>query len=556
MLTHSRLGLFQKFMPKENILFYTLIFCFSIIIDTFLILISPDLFAMIAGKNSNLVSNFKVFENLSTQAAFIISVLLVLIGSIARIYCYWIQIKIAQSTGLNLTLFLNNKILRLKHKLDEQYEESQLISLPTSRVNGLVAEVIFPLINLSANLVSILTILAFITYLMGPLFLILNVALFSIYGALVLLNRSEMKSISSLLSEAQAQAINVAKRSISSNKDIILNDLNQTFLLDSHKLFQNLRLAYGQYSFNGTKAKLYIEPAILLVLLLGTYLSTDQDIAFTASSLVPLAIGAQRLIPLYQSSYRNIIQLQGGRSNETYIKNFVAKCEKIDLSKQATQGLKRVSNAANIIEIDHLDIVRGKKIINTIENFNIQHGEIVCVAGASGVGKTSFLDFLAGYYGPQDQVRYGNAVSKNGIVYHSQNAPLIDGTLRENMLLLSEDSGTTDLELISLLEAVGLSRLAETFRKTPSMKISESDGSLSGGQKQRLAFCRILLSTPGLYVLDEPFSSLDDETSIALFKMLSDRKIATIIITHQTAIKKLCSKIYTLSEKLGFEDDT
>ncbi len=210
MLILSRIDLFWKFVPTQNILFFALIFCIVIIMDTFIILISPDLFAMVAGKVSNLVSSFGMFSNISTHTAFIISVLLLLIVSTARIYCYWIQIKIAQNTGLNLTLFLNNNILRLKHKLDDQYEESQLISLPTPRVNGLVAEIIFPLINLCANFISILTILVFITYLLGPLFLMLNIVLFSIYGGQVLLNRSEMKSISSLFSQAQAQALNVS----------------------------------------------------------------------------------------------------------------------------------------------------------------------------------------------------------------------------------------------------------------------------------------------------------------------------------------------------------
>ena len=359
-----------------------------------------------------------------------------------------------------------------------------------------------------------------------------------------------MKSISSLLSQAQAQALTVAKRSISSNKDIILNDLDNKFLLDSKKLFQSLRLAYGQYSFNGSKAKLYIEPAILLVMLLGTYLSTSDGIVFTTSSIVPLAIGAQRLIPLYQSSYRNIIQLQGGRSNETYMREFVKKCEDIESSKKDMLGQKLVHNPKNIIEIDHLDIVRGEKTINKINNFNIKDSDVVCISGASGVGKTSFLDLLAGYYGPQDQIRFGNAVLNHGVVYHSQNAPLIDGTVKENLLLFSSESSPTDAELTSLLEAVGLSRLAASFRKNPNIKISESDSSLSGGQKQRLAFCRVLLSAPGLYVLDEPFSSLDDKTSIALLSMLLERKIATIIVTHQLSIKKLCTRIYTLNEKV------
>lgn len=549
MLELSGFTLFRNFLPAKNLLLFTSIFCISIISDTFLILISPDLFALVTGKELSLLAEVQIFENLDQLDALVMATIFVLVSSAFRIYFYWIQIKVAENTGLNATLFLNKNILKYKGKLETSYEESELISLPTQRINAVVAEIILPYINLVASGISIVTILLFITYFTGPLFLILNIVLFAGYGSLILINKSGIKVISEVLSTAQGQTINISKRSISSNKDIILNNLQHNFLSASYKIFAGMRSAYSTYAFNSSKAKLYIEPLLLLIVLIGAYIYASSSTPVTSTTLVPIAIGAQRLIPLLQSCYRNITQIQGGKDNERFVVNFIAKCESLGKTDQFISKKEVSLNPENSLEIEELKIMRGDKVINFIQNFKVLSDDIICITGQSGVGKTSLLDTIAGYYGPQKKLRFGIDVIEQGTVYHSQNAPLIDGTVRENMTLFSDEQEISDLDLFELLQTVGLDRLADMFKRNPTLKISESDGSLSGGQKQRLAFCRVLLANPGLYILDEPFSNLDDKTALHLFQMLSDKKIATIIVSHQKVIQQMCSKSLIMREK-------
>lgn len=549
MLGFSSLTIFRKFLPVENILFFTAIFCISIIVDTFLILISPDLFALVTGKELNLLSGFEKFNDFTPINALIMATFFVLFSSVIRIYFYWIQIKVAENTGLNTTLFLNENILKFKSDLETTYEESELISLPTQRINAVVAEIILPYINLLASGISILTIILFITYFTGPLFLILNIILFAGYGSLIMMNRSQIKIVSEVLSTAQGQTINISKRSISSNKDIVLNDLQDNFLSTSYKIFAGMRAAYSTYAFNSSKAKLYIEPLLLLIALIAAYFYASSSAPITSATLVPVAIGAQRLIPLLQSCYRNITQIQGGKDNARFVVDFIAKCESLN-GRDKYGSKKKVSlKVGNALEIDDLNIVRGRRVINIVKNFKVLSNDIVCITGQSGVGKTSLLDTIAGYYGPQKNLRFGMDVIELGSVYHSQNAPLIDGTVRENMTLFSGDQKINDIDLYELLKAVGLDRLAEMFKSNAAIKISDSDGSLSGGQKQRLVFCRVLLANPGLYILDEPFSNLDDDTAMQLFQLLAHKKITTIIVSHQEVIQKMCSKSLILGDQ-------
>ena len=551
MYSGLKFSIITKFIPTNNLTLLVSAFSASVILDTFVILLSPDLFALVTGKELSLLADLKIFENFTRFNALIMAVILVLVSSVFRIYFYWLQIKAAEKTGLNITLFLNENILKFKNDLDTSYEESELISLPTARVTALVAEIILPYINLLASGISIATILIFITYFTGPLFLILNIILFAGYGSLILLNRSEIKKISEVLSAAQGKTINISKRSIASNKDIVLNNLQHKFLSASFEVFSGMRTAYSKYAFNASKAKLYIEPLLLLMVLIGAYVYASSSAPVTSATLVPIAIGAQRLIPLLQSCYRNITQIQGGTENERFVMNFISKCDFLNEGDKYVSKKRPSLNSENIIEIEKLKIMRGGKVINVIENFTVLIGDIVCITGESGVGKTSTLDTIAGYYDPKKNLRFGVHAIEKGTIYHSQNAPLIDGTVRENMTLFTGGLTMSDDDLYGLLKAVGLDRLAEMFILNPALKISESDGSFSGGQKQRLAFCRVLLANPGLYILDEPFSSLDDTTAVHLFQLLAGKNITTIIVSHQEAIQKMCSKSLIMHEYGG-----
>ena len=118
------------------------------------------------------------------------------------------------------------------------------------------------------------------------------------------------------------------------------------------------------------------------------------------------------------------------------------------------------------------------------------------------------------------------------IVYLSQDSPIFDGTIRENILF---DRNVPDDEIMMALEKVNLSCLVRDSAKGLDTQIGEKGTRLSGGEKQRLALARLWFEDPELVILDEATSALDNLTEEAVMQEVLDRlKDQTmIVIAHR-----------------------
>jgi len=201
-------------------------------------------------------------------------------------------------------------------------------------------------------------------------------------------------------------------------------------------------------------------------------------------------------------------------------------------------------------------------------SFQVRTGQVVCLVGQSGSGKSSLFALLQGFYGPNSgDVRIGGVSLRNidlkclrqrVLSTVAQEPVLMRGTIRENILLGlaagEDDAGTyaedgdktsfcRDYEQ-QIAKALEISCSAEFVRNLPGgldCSIGERGVQLSGGQKQRLAIARAIIMDPTILLLDEATSSLDAEAEqtvqLALENSMKGR--TTIMISHKlsTAVK-------------------
>ncbi|WP_051368468.1 ABC transporter ATP-binding protein [Psychromonas sp. SP041] len=197
-----------------------------------------------------------------------------------------------------------------------------------------------------------------------------------------------------------------------------------------------------------------------------------------------------------------------------------------------------------IIEIKQVWKEYGDHIVLEKLNLSVQPGEFVSIVGASGCGKTTFLDMLLGTESPSrgtilldGQPMPAEPNETRGIVFQKYSAfPHLNAL--ENVMLGGEFSASPLLgkvfgkqreslreKALDMLTAVGL---ADAAMRYPN--------ELSGGMQQRLAIAQALIKEPRILLLDEPFGALDPGIRKDMHKLISElwkkRGLTVFMITH------------------------
>ena len=197
----------------------------------------------------------------------------------------------------------------------------------------------------------------------------------------------------------------------------------------------------------------------------------------------------------------------------------------------------------NFFEVKNVDfIIDGKTKVKNM-SFSIEkEGDIVCLLGPSGIGKTTILRAIAGL----QKIKNGHIKLKGKVLASDkiniepenrnislafqENSLFPHYTVEKNILLGEEKNANSKEKPITFKEIVDLLDISQILNQYPHQ--------ISAGEAQRASLARSLLSKPDLLLLDEPLSNVDqshkEDIQEKLKKMLSKLKITTIIVTHDS----------------------
>ena len=196
----------------------------------------------------------------------------------------------------------------------------------------------------------------------------------------------------------------------------------------------------------------------------------------------------------------------------------------------------------NFLEIENVTFAASNK--NKVSNLSLnieKEGDIICLLGPSGIGKTTILRTIAGLEKiDKGKIKLKNITISSKEIHIEPENRNISLSFQDNCLFphynvienikfgaARNKSKKKDLDINEIVKFLHLEHVVEKFPHQ-----------ISSGEAQRASLARSLLSKPDLLLLDEPLSNVDqsfkEEIQVKLKKILTELKITTIIVTHDS----------------------
>ncbi|MEH2270452.1 MAG: ABC transporter ATP-binding protein [Nostoc sp.] len=206
----------------------------------------------------------------------------------------------------------------------------------------------------------------------------------------------------------------------------------------------------------------------------------------------------------------------------------------------------------------------GEPVLKDI-SLLVSPGEAIALVGASGAGKTTFVNLLPRFYDPEVGQIFIDDVDIRDVKLHSlrrqigivpQETIMFSGTIAQNIAF-----GQDIFDIKAVKEAAKIANAHQFISQLPEgykTWVGERGVNLSGGQRQRIAIARAVLLNPQILILDEATSALDSESEAlvqeALERLMEKRTV--FIIAHRLSTVRRCDRILVLEQGQIVESGT
>ena len=218
-----------------------------------------------------------------------------------------------------------------------------------------------------------------------------------------------------------------------------------------------------------------------------------------------------------------------------------------------TKNIHKVYNLGDV----NVHALRGVSV-------EIDKGEFISIMGASGSGKSTFMNILGCLDKPTEGNYYleGDRVSELGSDELAEIRNRKIGFVFQSFNLLARTSAIENVELPMIYSNTPSKKRAELAygalsRVGLSGREKHFPSQLSGGQQQRVAIARAIVNEPSIILADEPTGNLDSQTSaeiMDIFRALNEQGKTIITITHERDIAEYAERIIVFRDGCVFEE--
>jgi len=311
---------------------------------------------------------------------------------------------------------------------------------------------------------------------------------------------------------------------------------------------------------------------VMLLFTSGAMILADK---MPPGSAITVCLLFQQLIKPIDEVYRFMDETVASALKAKVLFEVTSK-EQDPVFSMVSKGKDRVNDEIFLKDVVITDPT-GERILAMYDELHIPCNSTVAVVGDSGCGKTTLARCLNRYYPStaksislwgNNQATYSQQELTDRLLYVPQKAFFFAGSIREN-LVYGLSRSVSDEELIGALHSACL--YESLAARTQCYSLSAADGvlaysigeggtGLSGGEGQRLALARAFLRTPGVFILDESTTGLDDATANKVLDHLevyaAHIGAGIIYISHDERVTKRCKHIIKLHNKVNRRSET
>lgn len=448
----------------------------------------------------------------------------------------------------NLTTTLLSKLINQSISKISMRTNQEIIYALTNGVSIVYLGIIGTIVLLISDVALLVVLLS------GIIAADLGTAVISIlfFGAIgLLMYLMSHKKVSSLSKENYQHTIN--------SNELILQSLNtyRELLVRNRRTFVVDKVNFSRKTYAKTVAELAFLPyiskyvietsVIFIALMLGAYQFSVNDSSRAIATLSIFLAAGTRLAPAILRVQQSLLLVKGNLevcrvtldlADELDCKPTLSEetSAKLNTEHGGFNGeivLDNVSFAFNHAEDDFIHHLKLKIPVN----------RLTVIVGKSGSGKTTLVDLILGVLETKSGKITISGLSPHetykkwpgAIAYVSQDVPILDGTIRENICLGYDVANVPQEDILWAAKIATLQPFLEDLSEGLETRIGTDGYKVSGGQRQKIGIARAIISKPRLLILDEATSSLDGQAESEITEAINSIKSSTsvLMIAHR-----------------------
>ena len=466
---------------------------------------------------------------------------------------------LSASIGADISSDCYKKYLYQNYFIHKQSNSNKAMIAITSYVSS-TTSALNSTLNLCASVIVGVGLITALLFVDSTIAISLTVLFVAAYSILALISRKELYANGKFVKDLSSYQLKFIRESFGSIRDIIIDNNFNYFIQkysDSDYLLKRKNAKNGYLSLFPRYAMEAV--GLVCISVLGAYLTINN---FSDRPVLPIlgtvALGAQRLLPVSQQIYSSWASLKGTKPSIEEVVAMLSLPLFIPNPKTSIKLKEKIRFTDLSFKYNNSD----QFAINSI-NLTIRKGERIGIMGASGSGKSTFLDLFLGLLkGVEGSFEVDNlnlyeeenidrlSSWRKNISHVPQKVFLLDASFSENIAF------GIPLEQINhkLLEfAAKQANIYDFITSTKhgfSSSVGEAGAKLSGGQQQRIGIARALYKNSDIIVLDEATSALDTQTESSIMSTINNLSldITVIIVAHRLSTLMSCSKVLKLQD--------